>query len=136
VTPRARWRLLFGAALMGLVGVSWVAQRYGARHLGLATLPVIGMLVAVVVAFAAMVASARSRGLAWVVLACWVPAGADVVRALGWIGAFLAADGVAAVVLIVGAVATLGTGLWIALAPARCASCARAGACSCRPPGE
>ena len=133
---RARWRLLFWAALTALVGVSWVAQRYGAQRLGLATPAVIGMLVALVVAFVAMVTSARGRGPAWVVLACWLPAGADLVRALGWLGAFFAADGVAAVVLLVGCAATLGVGLWIALTPPPCASCASAGACSCRPPSE
>lgn len=132
MSVRARWRLLFWAALIALVGVSWVAQRYGGHHLGLATPPVIGMLVAVVVAFLAMVTDARGRGPAWVVLACWLPAGADLVRALGWIGAFLAADGAAAVMMVVGSLATLGVGLWIALAPGRCASCARAGACTCQ----
>ncbi len=113
---RARWRLLFWASLTALVGLSWVAQRYGAHLLGLLTMPVIGMLVGTLVAFVAMVRSSQSRGPAWLALACWLPAGADLVRALSWIGAFVAADGIAALLLIAGTVSTLGIGLWIALA--------------------
>jgi len=113
---RARWRLLFWASLTALVGLSWVAQRYGAHLLGLLTWPVIGMIIGTIVAFVAMLGSSQHRGPAWLVLACWLPAGADLVRALGWIGTFVASDGIAAVLLIAGSVATLGIGLWIALA--------------------
>ncbi len=113
---RARWRLLFWASLTALVGLSWVAQRYGAHLLGLLTLPVIGMMIGTIVAFVAMLGSSQGRGLAWLVLACWLPAGADLVRTFGWIGTFVAADGIAAVLLIAGSVATPGIGLWIALA--------------------
>ncbi|CAN5171758.1 hypothetical protein BH11MYX1_BH11MYX1_18520 [soil metagenome] len=113
---RARWRLLFWASLIALVGLSWVAQRYGAHLLGLLTLPVVGMIVGMIVAFVAMVRSSEARGPAWIVLACWIPAGADLIRALGWLGKLVEADGIAAVLLIAGTVATFGLGLWIAVA--------------------
>ncbi len=114
---RARWRLLFWASLIALVGLSWVAQRYGAPLFGFFRVPVLGMVAGMIVAFVAMVRSSQNRALAWVVLGCWLPAGADFIRVLGWLGTFFANDGIAAVILVVGTFATFGIGLWIALAP-------------------
>ena len=116
---RARWRLLFWVSLASLIGLSWVAQAFGASLLGLMTLPVLGMIAGCTTAFVAMIHATDQRWPAWVVLVCWLPQGTDLVQALGFLPLFMERAGAGAVLFFAGAAATLFTAVWIGLAPVR-----------------
>lgn len=113
---RARWRLLFWVSLASLIGLSWVAQVFGASLLGLMTLPVLGMIAGCTTAFVAMVHATDQRWPAWVVLVCWLPQGVDLLHAFDFISLFVERAGAGAVLFFAGAAATLVTAVWIGLA--------------------
>ena len=114
---RARWRLLFWIALGALVGLSWVAQRMGAPMLGMVNVPFLGMVVAAIVAFSAMITGVREKWPAAVVLACWIPMALDIVRALRVLEYFFHDVGLPAVLFIGGGAATCAVATWILVTP-------------------
>lgn len=114
---RSRWRLLFWASLVSLIGLSWVAQSFGARLLGVMTLPVMGMIAACTAAFVAMIRSTDDRWPAWVVIVCSLPQVGDLFHALQFLPLLFDRAGAGAVLLFGGAAATFGLALWIGLAP-------------------
>jgi hypothetical protein len=113
---RARWRLLFWIVLGSLIGLSWVAQRMGAPMWGLVNVPFIGMVVAAVVAFFAMVTTAEDRWPAAVVLACWIPTALDLLRATIILPYFIREVGAPAALFLGGSVATFVQALYILFA--------------------
>lgn len=114
---RARWRLLFWIVLGSLIGLSWVAQRMGAPMMGLVNVPFIGMVVAAIVAFGAMVTNTSDRWPAGVVIACWIPMALDMLRAAIVLPYFVHDVGAPAALFLGGAAATFAQALYILLAP-------------------
>jgi len=110
---RARWRLLFWVSLASLIGLSWVAQAFGASTLGLLSFPVLCMILGSIVAFVAMVTSYEQKWPALLVLVCWIPHAVDTVRALGVLTFFIARAGVGSILFFGGGAATLAVAMWI-----------------------
>ncbi|MEO8553085.1 MAG: hypothetical protein ABI678_24095, partial [Kofleriaceae bacterium] len=102
---RARWRLLFWVSLASLIGLSWVAQAFGASLLGLMTFPVLGMIAGCTTAFVAMLHATDQRWPAWVVLVCWLTQGTDLLRAFGFLPEFVERAGPGAILFFAGAAA-------------------------------
>jgi hypothetical protein len=115
---RARWRFLFWISLAALIGVAWIAQRWGAplSRLMLHMQPA-GMLIGSIVAFVAMITASRSRWFAWGVLVCWSPMAVDLLNLLGHMPEFAREEDVPAVLFLIGGLLTPIIALWIALAP-------------------
>lgn len=114
---RARWRLLFWVSLASLIGLSWVAQAFGASMLGFMSFPVLCMIGGCAVAFGAMIRTHDSTWPAWLVLACWLPQGMDTVRAFGFLSFFIQRAGLGSILFFGGSALTFGIALWIAVTP-------------------
>jgi hypothetical protein len=115
---RARWRLLFWIALASLIGVAWLAERWGASLWQLMSMQLAGMTIGAIAAFVAMVTGARSRWFAWVALVCWLPMAYDLGGVFGHIVDFAHAEDVPAVMFLLGGLLTPIVALWIALTSA------------------
>ena len=113
---RARWRLLFWISLGSLIGLSWVAQRMGAPMMGFMNVPFIGMVIAAIVAFGAMVTSVKDKWPAAVVIACGLPMALDMLRAWFGLPYFVREVGAPAALFLGGAAATFAQALFILLA--------------------
>jgi hypothetical protein len=113
---RARWRLLFWVSLASLIGLSWVAQAFGATTLGLMSFPVLCMIAGSIVAFGAMVTSYDQKWPALLVLVCCIPTVTDTVRAFGVLRFFVERAGVGSILFFGGGAATLAVALWILIA--------------------
>jgi len=113
---RARWRVLFWVSLASLIGLSWVAQAFGASMLGFLSFPVICMIAGSIVAFVAMIKNYESTWPAWLVLTCWLPQGMDTVRAFGFLSFFIQRAGAGSILFFGGSALTFAIALWIAVA--------------------
>src|SRR5262245_5273367 len=114
---RSRWRLLFWISLLALVGLSWTAQRLGISMLGIWTVPFLGMVLAAVIAFVAMIRVAPDAWPAAAVLAAAAPMGFDLYHALAHLGSFIDEVGFPAAVFIGGAFATIAMAVFILVTP-------------------
>jgi hypothetical protein len=114
---RGRWRLLFWISLAALIGIAWLAQRFGASLWQLLNFQLLGMILGSAVAFLAMVSASRARWFAWIVLVCWSPMAVDLVRLLEHTVDFAREEDMPAVLFLIGGMLTPIVALWIALAP-------------------
>ena|SRR5450432_3839411 len=114
---RARWRLLFWISLTSLIGVAWLAERFGASLWQWMSMQLAGTLIGTAAAFVAMVINSRSRWFAWVALVCWLPMAYDLGGVFGHIVDFAHNEDVPAVLFVVGGLLTPIVALWIGLTP-------------------
>ena len=114
---RARWRLLFWISLASLIGVAWLAQRWGASLWQLMSMQLVGMTIGSTAAFVAMIKSSTSRWYAWVALVCWLPMAYDLMTVVVHAIDFTHNEDVPAVLFVVGGLLTPIVALWIGLSP-------------------
>jgi len=111
-----RWQLLFACSLVTLGCVAWLTESLPAGRSVWLNPALLGMLAACGTATAALVAGARRRWPAAVVVLCAAPLGCSVVELLPRLPQFVASLGVPGLLVIVGTLATLAIGLFTLVA--------------------
>jgi uncharacterized membrane protein len=70
---RTRWRILFGCALVALIGFAWLAQRFGSSWSSWLNGQLAGLIVTCVIGFLGAATQTRKRWPAAVALVCAAP---------------------------------------------------------------
>ena len=110
---KRRWTWLFTSALLTMVGAMWLGQRHGiGLHIGLET---IGMTMAMLVAFVALVRNSPSKWFAGGALLCSVPALFTVIVVFdeARLGELIEGLGFPFVLIVGGILSTVIAGCWI-----------------------
>jgi hypothetical protein len=113
---KRRWTILFYLALAMLIGMSWLASKFGMGMMQLMNVGLAGAIAAAIVAFVAMVNNIDSKWPAVVVVICSLPFAADAVRLLPDIVLVVEYFGPSALVVVFGNLATIAFGLAVLIA--------------------
>jgi len=109
----ARWQLLFWAALLSLVGVSWLAHDWGISLWSWLNVQLVGMIGASGFAFFALATRARVKWPAAAALVCASPMTVEMLRAATAIAPILAELGLPGILIVIGPLLTTTTAIWI-----------------------
>ena len=112
-----RWGALFGAALCSLIGISWLAARWGLGPSIWAHVQMIGMVVACGIAFVALRRDARDRRYAAAVLVAAGPMGWDIVKFLKDFVSLFEYFGLPGIMWFCGALVTIALAIWNLVVP-------------------
>src|SRR6185295_11684081 len=102
-----RWRLLFFSALSALIGVAWLAEAFHMSMLRWLNVQLLGMILAAIVSFAALVTNTRRRWPAAVALICAGPMAQGLYHALKILPDFLRLTRTPGVLMIVGSLGAI-----------------------------
>jgi hypothetical protein len=114
---KRRWSILFWCALASLIGMSWLANSLGISLGSFMGVSLIGMVLATVMAFGAMVRNISDKWPAAIVLVCAGPMILDAFRMIGQLSAIVRFFGPSFAVVMAGALATGGTSILILALP-------------------
>ena len=103
---KRRWSVLFWCSLAALIGVSWLAARFGMSLTSMMSIGLIGMICACAIAFFAMVRAIPAKWPAALVLVGAAPATIDMGRLLPHMTLIVRYFGGAGVLLVTGTLAT------------------------------
>lgn len=113
---RTRWRTLFGCALVSLIGIVWLTQRYGwswSRPIGV---DLVGLIGTCGIGFIGAVTQTRKRWPAAVALVCAAPMGTAILSVGTSLPRLILYLGVPGLFMIGGAAATCSVALYVLLA--------------------
>lgn len=114
---KGRYAVIVWSALVSLIGMSWLATRAGTSTFDLVGITMIGEVVALVVAFLAMIRGLRTKMSAFVVLLCTAPLLYQAVLIIEMWGALYPYYGLPLLLMVVGGVLTFAASLFVLIAP-------------------